>query len=94
MVSGGKVLGTERRHNEAMVRFFLTHRRPERYGRAIGPGHPLYERLRAQILAEDHEDEQEVLDSIDAFIEDMRQRRLANAAVIEQLQAEEEDGEA
>jgi hypothetical protein len=37
----------------------------------------------------DDEDEQAVLDSIDAFIEDMRQRRAANAAI---LLAPDEDG--
>ena len=75
VVSAGKVLGTERRHNEALVMFFLRNRRPQRYGDAIGPGHPLYEQLKAQILHEDYEDEQEVLDSIDRFIGDMRERR-------------------
>jgi hypothetical protein len=36
---------------------------------------------RRRALMED-EDEQAVLDSIDAFLEDMRQRRLANAAIL------------
>jgi hypothetical protein len=34
IVSGGKVLGYERRHNEALVMFLLRNRRPERYGGA------------------------------------------------------------
>jgi AcrR family transcriptional regulator len=38
----------------------------------------------------DDDDEQAVLDSIDAFLEDMRQRRLANAAIL--LEAESDDG--
>jgi hypothetical protein len=94
VVSAGQVLGTERRHNEALVMFFLPHRRPERYGDAIGPGHPLYEKLKAEILAEDYEDEQEVLDSIDKFLDDMRERRLANEAVLaefEEAEGKEED---
>ncbi|WP_052208194.1 hypothetical protein [Croceibacterium mercuriale] len=32
IVSGGKLLGYERRHNEALVMFLLRNRRPERYG--------------------------------------------------------------
>ena len=89
VVSAGQVLGTERRHNEALVMFFLRNRRPERYGDAIGPGHPLYEKLKAEILKEDYEDEQEVLDSIDRFIDDMRTRRAANAAVLAEFAAED-----
>jgi hypothetical protein len=89
VVSAGQVLGTERRHNEALVMFFLRNRRPERYGDAIGPGHPLYEKLKAQILAEDLDDEAEVLESIDRFLEDMRERRAANEAVLlEQREAD------
>lgn len=52
VVSAGKVLGTERRHNEALVIFFLKSRRAGRYGAEIGPGHPLYERIRAEVLDE------------------------------------------
>ena len=44
---------------------------------------------RRRALAED-EDEQAVLDSIDAFLEDMRQRRLANEAIL--IEAESGDG--
>lgn len=59
VVSAGKVLGTERRHNEALVMFFLRHRLPQRYGAqaaaradAIAPGHPAYEALRSDLRAE------------------------------------------
>jgi hypothetical protein len=44
---------------------------------------------RERALRED-DDEQAVLDSIDAFLEDMRQRRLANAAIL--IEAESGDG--
>jgi hypothetical protein len=94
VVSAGKVVGSERRHNEALVMFFLKNRRGERYApdwRAIRPGHPLYERIAAEAVAryraEEEESEQEVLESIDHFLEDMRQRRLANAEIL----AQEED---
>ncbi len=45
---------------------------------------------RRRALAED-DDEQAVLDSIDQFIEDMRQRRLANSAIL--IEADTGDGE-
>ncbi len=38
-------------HNEALVMFFLRNRRPERYSEHIRPGHPVYERIRAEVLA-------------------------------------------
>ena len=39
------------RHNEALVMFFLRNRRPERYSEHIRPGHPVYERIRGEVLA-------------------------------------------
>nr|WP_247718226.1 hypothetical protein [Qipengyuania proteolytica] len=39
------------KHNEALVMFFLRNRRPERYSEHIRPGHPVYERIRAEVLA-------------------------------------------
>lgn len=63
IVSGGKLLGSYRKHNFAHIRFVLSQRRAQRYGadpaahRAPEPGTQAYERLRAQWLAE-HEAEQ------------------------------------
>ncbi|MBC7158931.1 MAG: hypothetical protein H5U21_02650 [Porphyrobacter sp.] len=77
VVSAGKVVGTERRHNEGLVMFFLRHRRAERYGREVRPGHPLYERIRAEVLAAEaaaQPSEQEVIDSINRKIDQMRAR--------------------
>ena len=95
VVSRGQVLGTEMRHNENLVMFFLRNRRPERYGNSVRehdlkPGHPAYERIRKEVLAEDEADEQEVLDSIDRFIDDMRVRRAENAKVLAEFEAEDE----
>ncbi len=39
------------KHNEALVMFFLRNRRPERYSEHIRPGHPVYERIRREVLA-------------------------------------------
>lgn len=58
VVSAGKCLGTELRHNEALVMFFLKNRLPARYGAraqeaaVLEPGHPGYDALVAQIRAE------------------------------------------
>ena len=87
VVSAGKVLGTERRHNEALVQFFLRHRRPDRYGTALRPGTALYEQVRAAVLAEiaaGEESEEELLASIDRFIDDMKQRRDANTRLLDE----------
>jgi hypothetical protein len=93
VVSGGKLLGIETRYNEALVMFFLRNRRPERYRTELAadlrPGHPLYERIKAEVLAEADGDEAEVLESIDRFLEDMRERRLANEKLFAE-QAEED----
>nr|WP_166175129.1 hypothetical protein [Altererythrobacter segetis] len=97
VVSGGKVMGYETRFNEALVMFFLRNRRGERYApdwRALKPGHPVYERIAAEAVAryraEEEESEEEVLESIDRFLEGMRQRRLANEALFAEMAAEEE----
>ncbi|WP_338244063.1 hypothetical protein [Aurantiacibacter hainanensis] len=89
VVSAGKVLGTERRHNEALVMFFLRQRRADRYGPDIGPGHPLYERIRAEVLEEQRANrpsKEEVLARLNAKIDRMRERR----AAAERLLAEDE----
>jgi hypothetical protein len=100
VVSGGQVLGHERRFNDNLVMFFLRHRRGERYApdwRSIRAGHPLYERIKAEVLEEyrarEEEDEQATLDAIDAFLEGMRQKRLAHEALEAELAAEEAESE-
>ncbi|MGB3796019.1 MAG: hypothetical protein WA957_06910 [Alteraurantiacibacter sp.] len=80
VVSSGKVMGTERRHNEALVMFFLRHRRADRYGPDIAPGHPLYERVRAEVLAEEaakRPSKEEVLARLNAKLDRMVERRKA-----------------
>jgi len=78
VVSAGQVLGTERRHNEALVMFFLRNRRPERYAPAtladLRPGHPVYERIRREVEEDGWEREEQILASLDAKIEAMRRR--------------------
>jgi hypothetical protein len=86
VVSAGKVLGTETRHNEALVMFLLRQRRGERYGAEVRPGHPLYERIKAEVLAgreaQEWEDEDAILAALDAKIEAMRAREEAAQALL------------
>ena len=95
VVSGGKVIGYERRFNDALVMFFLRNRRGERYApdwRAFKPGHPVYERIAAEGVerykASEPSDE-EVFAELDQFIDEMRERRAANEAILKEF--EEED---
>ena len=78
VVSAGQHMGSEIRHNDALVMFFLRNRRSDRYGSNVRPGHPLYERIRAEVLAEVQQqfqhNEEEILASINAKIDAMRAR--------------------
>ncbi|WP_151974078.1 hypothetical protein [Erythrobacter sp. EC-HK427] len=42
----------ERKHNENLVMFFLRNRRPEKYAAQLRPGHPVYERIRREVLGD------------------------------------------
>ncbi|MFM7402869.1 MAG: hypothetical protein ACKO1N_01990 [Erythrobacter sp.] len=54
ILHAGKLIGVERRHNEALVMFFLRNRLPHRYDQQkdIGPAHPLYQKVAAAYEAE------------------------------------------
>jgi hypothetical protein len=86
IVSGGAILGWWDKPDNALLRFLLQHRLPQKYGvHNLKPGHPIYESIRAEVLAEQaagEPSEQEVFDSIDAFIDDMKVRRAANAKIL------------
>lgn len=92
IVSGGKLLGWHKVHNEALVMFLLRQRRAARYGAeltlSLKPGHPLYEKIKREVIAEDMEDEEETRASLDSFLEGMRERRLANEKVLAEFEAE------
>ena len=61
--------------------FFLRHRRADRYGDQVVPGHPLYERIRAEVLAEvaqvDKRSEDEIYAALDAKLDAFRRRHEA-----------------
>lgn len=86
VVRGGEVVATWRRYDTALLLFLLRQRRGQRWGAhgthpaALRPGHPVYERLRAEWDAQDAEDTQAIYDSIDAMIDRMRANSIANAA--------------
>lgn len=54
VVSGGKLIGLERRYNTGLIVFLLRQRRPGRYGaiprQELRPGHPEYERIRREVI--------------------------------------------
>jgi hypothetical protein len=91
--SYGKLVGTRRIYNDRLLMFMLRNRAPKRFNTAKGMNavdkmmlarlkkewREEWERERAAL---DHEDEQEVLESIDQFLEDMRQRRATNEAIL------------
>ena len=94
VVSSGKLLGTEIRHNEALVMFFLRGRRADRYGAQVGAGHPTYERIRAEVLAEEaakQPDDESVLASLFAKMDAMREREDACRLMLAESRAQDED---
>ena len=102
IVSGGQCLGYETRFNEQLVMFFLRNRRGERYApdwRALKPGHPLYDRIAREAVAAyragpEQEQEAATLESLDRFFEGLRERRLANEALLAEMAEEDAEREA
>lgn len=84
VVSQGKLVATYRRYDTQLMLYLLRQRRAQRWAAdagalaRIGPGHPVYDRLRREWEAEEMEGEQDVLDSIDAMLDAMRQRSLTH----------------
>ena len=53
IVSGGEILGWWEKPDNNLLRFLLQQRLPARYGlKAVGPGHPLWDTVRAAVLAD------------------------------------------
>ena len=91
------MVGTWRRYDTALLLFLLRQRRGHRWAAngthyaALRPGHPVYERLRAEWDAQEAEDAQAVYDSIDAMIDQMRANSIANAAQLADAPEEDDD---
>ncbi|ABC63739.1 hypothetical protein [Erythrobacter litoralis] len=53
IVSGGEILGYWDKPDNVMLRFLLQHRLSGKYGvQQLGPGHPVYDSIRAEVLEE------------------------------------------
>lgn len=95
IVRGGEVVGTWRRHDNALLMFLLRQRRPQRWFSenqtyaSLRPGHPVYERLFREWEREynDGMSSDEVLESIDRKLDEMRDR----AAAFKQLELDDLD---
>lgn len=89
IVSHGQVLGHWDKPDNALLRFLLQHRLPERYGvQRLKPGHPVYESIKKEVLAEcrqqEYADEEEIYRSIEAKIELMRAREQATREMFDE----------
>lgn len=87
LVARGEIIGTWRRHNEALTMFMLGQRRSSRYSAGLRdagnlkPGNPTYEALKKEILAaaygESAANEDEIIASINAKLDEMIARKKA-----------------
>ncbi len=88
IVSRGEVIGSWTRYDTQLQLFLLRQRRSGRFSaetirpESLRPGNAVYDRLHAQWSQEAYGDEQEVLDSIDRMIDEMRNRSIANSALL------------
>jgi hypothetical protein len=99
--SYGKLVGTRVVYNDRLLMFMLRNRLPERFSPADNPRalnavdkmrmERLKKRWLQERLAVEREEEAETLESLDAFFEGLKQRRLANEAVLGEQEAENED---
>ena len=84
IVSGGKLLGTWDKPDNALLRFLLQHRLPQRYSAQLAPGHPIYETIEAQVLEEKRREaaagEAEVFARLDAKLALIRTRMAGSGA--------------
>ena len=91
IVSAGQLLGTYRKHNFGHIRFVLSQRRAVRWTAqdgdfaALRPGHPVYERLRAQWAWDRQQAEPD--------IEDIRSEILARLAAMGRHAGRDEAGD-
>lgn len=92
IVSGGKMLGTWDKPDNTLLRFLLSQRMPQKYGvQQLTPGHPVYESIRQQVLDDikaKAPTEAEVLASLNAKLESMRQNEIALKAMFDREEAE------
>ena len=95
VVRGGEVVARWIRYDTGLLQFLLRQRRSQRHNTGtahfanLRPGHPVYERLKAEWTREAFGDEAEVLASIDKFIDEMRDRSRENETMIAEWDRED-----
>ena len=99
--SYGKLVGTRRVYNDRLLMFMLRNRAPERFSpvdnlRALNAIDKMrIERLKKKWLQEhlalEAEEEAETVESLDAFFEGLKQRRLANEALLAEFEREDDE---
>ena len=95
VVSGGEVVARWTRYDTGLLQFLLRQGRSQRHNTGtahfanLRPGHPVYERLKAEWTREAFGDEAEVLASIDKFIDEMRDRSRENETMIAEWDRED-----
>ena len=83
IVSGGAILGWHRKRNVSLIQFLLRQRRSSRFRAenagyaALRPGHPVYDRMRAEWEQIDAQEADAILLELDAKLDRMRLRDLA-----------------
>ena len=99
IVSAGKLLGTYRKHNFGHIRFVLSQRRAARWaaeGAAmarLGPGHPVYERLKREW---EHARAEEAAANSEAIVQELNarfERILERRKAAQELAVADEDGD-
>ncbi|MEY4160570.1 MAG: hypothetical protein RLZZ136_1191 [Pseudomonadota bacterium] len=98
----GEVVATYTRYDTHLALFLLRQRRSQRFAVSsshygnLRPGHPVYEKLKKQWMDETFEDEETILQSINAKLDKMRANERAVSAMLaeESQTAQAADGDA
>ncbi len=84
VVWDGRIVATWKRYDTALLTFLLRQRRPEKYGNLraaeLRPGHPVYDKMRAEWVAQNFEDGAEARASIMRKLLEMRDEHAARRA--------------
>ncbi len=99
VVRGGEVVARWTRYDTSLIQFLLRQRRSDRYNAAgyhfanLRPGHPVYERLKAEWTREAFGNDADNIAAIDQWIDEMRDRSRENGAMIAEWDREDRNSE-
>ena len=88
VVRGGEVVARWQRYDTGLLMFLLRQRRSLRYNAGaahfanLRPGHPVYERLKAEWTRKAFGDQDETIASLDKWLDDMIANRRENEALV------------